>query len=226
MASSRAKTLLIEIAILVAAVGFFPGALGYAWAVGWLPVYSAVCHFDRIFGPAINPDGYRIYLLDRGCDVDAAIRNILAASQFAAGPDKVDANRIVDIYHHKQLAVPGDESLAVDLVRQKLREFASSTPDESSCTRDNRYCVASGASDDDFISSWAHAYLSYVQSQFRYTAIDGADYIASLLAMGLIAQVIIGLCYLAAVFFVTRRIVRYVIRRSSVPRQIVKDNHE
>lgn len=216
MALFRAQKLLIEIAIAVAAIAFFPGVIGYAWAIGWLPVYGAVCHFDRIFGPAVNPDGYRVYLLDRGCDVDAAIRSILAASQFAAGQDKVDADKIVDIYHHKQLAVSGNEFLAVDLVQQKLREFASSTPDETYCTRDNRYCIASGASDEDFISRWAHAYLFYVQSQIRYTAMDGADYIASLLRMGLIAQGIIAICYLTATLFIAWRVVRYVIRRSAI----------
>ena len=216
MASSRARRLLIEIAILVAAVGFFPGVAGYAWAVGWLPVYGAVCHFDKIFGPAINPDGYRIYLLGRGCDIDAAIRNILAASQFAAGRDRVDADKIVAIYHHKQLPAAGNESLASDFVQQKLGEFATSTPAVNVCAPDNRYCTGPQASDEDFFSKWAHAYLSYVQLQFGYTAIDGADYIASLLRMGVVAQVIIALCYLSATLLATERIVNYIIRRSAV----------
>ena len=226
MASPRARTLFIKIAILIAAVGFFPGVTGYAWAIGWLPIYGLVCHFDKVVGPAINPDGYRVYLLDRGCDVDAAIRNILAGSQFAAGQDKVDADRIIGIYHHRQLAEAGDESLARDLVQEKLSEFATSAPVGTGCAPDNRYCTPADASDEDFFSRWVHAYVSYVQSQFRYTVIDGADYITSLLAMGLVAQVIIGLCYLAAILLVTGGIVRYIIRRSAVPGQIARNNHE
>jgi hypothetical protein len=150
MGSSRTQKLIIEIAILMAAIGFFPGAVGYAWALGWLPVYGAVCHFDKIFRPAIDPDGYGIYLVGRGCNVEAAIRNILAASQFAAGQDKVDADRIIDIYHHKKLAVAGNETLAVDMVQQKLREFAASTPSADNCTPGKRFCIASAASDEDF----------------------------------------------------------------------------
>jgi len=225
MASSRTRKLLIEIAILIAAVGFFPGITGYAWSVGWLPVYGAVCHFDKIFGSAINPDGYRIYLLDRGCDVDAAIRNILAASQFAAGQDKVDANKIVDIYHGKRLAAPGNEFLAVDLVQRKLREFATSTPESDACTPANRYCTTPKTSDEDFLTTWVHAYLSYVQLQFRYTVMDGADYLASLLRMGLIAQVIMTFCYLAATLFVAGSIVHNV-RRLAVSRQISRNKHD
>lgn len=229
MASARARKLLIEIAILVAAVGFFPGVTGYAWAIGWLPVYGAVCHFDKILGPAINPDGYRIYLLDRGCDVDAAIRSVLAASQFAAGEDKVDADKIVDVYHGRRLAAPGNEFLAVDFVQKKLREFAASTPGGNRCTQDNRYCTAREAPDENFFSSWAHAYLSYVQSQFRYTVMDGADYIASLLRMGLIAQGIIAFCYLTAALLAAGGTVRYVIRRlqfpGASPRTITNQRH-
>ena len=226
MASSRAQKLLIELAILIAAIGFFPGTAGYAWALGWLPVYGAVCHFDKIFGPAIDPDGYRIYLIGRGCAIDAAIRSILAASQFAAGQDKVDADRIVDIYHHKKLAAAGDETLAVDLVQQKLKEFAASTPSANNCTPDNRFCAVSAGSDADFFSRWARAYLSYVQSQFRYTAMDGADYMASLLRMGLIAQGIIAVCYLIVVLLAAAQIVRYVVPRSAIPRRTAKNNCE
>ena len=138
MASPRARTLLTEIAILIATVVFFPGVTGYAWAIGWLPIYGVVCHFDKVVGPAINPDGYRVYLLDRGCDVDAAIRNILAGSQFSAGRDKVDADRIIGIYHHRQLAETGDESLARDLVQEKLREFATVDTVGTGCAPDGR----------------------------------------------------------------------------------------
>lgn len=213
MRSSRAQKLLVEIAILVAAIGIFPGVAGYAWALGWLPVYGAVCHLNKIYGPAIDPDGYRIYLIGRGCDVDATIRNILAASQFAAGQDKVDADKIIDVYHRKQLAVTGNEFLAVDLVRQKVREFAGTAAGEE-------------PSDQDFISRWVHSYLSYVQSQFRFTAIDGADYMTSLLRIGLIAQLIIALCYLGAVLFAAGYIVHRVIRRSPASWQIAKSNQK
>jgi len=226
MGSSRAQKRLIEIAILIAAIGFFPGAAGYAWAFGWLPAYGAVCHFDKIFGPAIEPDGYRIYLIGRGCAVNAAIRNILAASQFATGQDKVDADTIIDIYHHKKLAVAGNETLAVDLVQQELREFATSTPNANNCTPNNRFCITSAGSDEDFFSRWARAYLSYVQSQFRYTAMDGADYIASLLRMGLIAQVITIFCYLIATLFAVERLVRSFMRQFAASWRIAENKHE
>jgi len=222
MASFRIR-LLTEIAILVVAVGLFPGVVGYVWAIGWLPTYGVVCHFDKVFGPAINPDGFRIYLVGRGCDVDAAIRDILAKSKFAAGQDKVDADRMVDIYHRKQLAVAGNEFLAQDLVLQKLREFATSSPGANACTPNDRYCATPEALDGNFISRWTHLYIYYVQSQFHYTAMDGADYIASLLRMGLLAQAVIGLCYLIGSLLATGGIIRYIIHRSLVSRKIAKN---
>ena len=66
------------------------------------------------------------------------------------------------------------------------------------------------------MSGWFHAYLSYAQSQFTYTAIDGADYVASLLRMGRIAQGIIACCYLMATFLAIRCVVRCFIRRFPV----------
>ena len=213
MTSIGMSKLFTEIAILIAAVGFFPGIAGYAWAIGWLPVYGTVCHLDKIFGPTISPDGYRIYLLDRGCDVDAAIRNILTASQFAAGQDKVDANKIIEVYHAKRLAVPGNEFLAVELVQKRLREFTTSIPDTNDCTPANRHCSTRESSGEDFFSAWLHAYFSYVRLQFRYTVIDGSDYLTSLLRMGPIAQVIIAFCYLGAVLLAAGFIVRRITRQ-------------
>jgi hypothetical protein len=222
MASFRTRSF-PEIAILVVAVGLFPGIVGYVWAIGLLPIYGVVCHFDQVFGPAINPDGFRIYLVDRGCDVDAAIRDILAKSQFAAGQDKVDTNRMVDIYHHKQLAVAGNEFLAQGLVRQELREFVTSSPGATACTPDDKYCTTPEALDQNFISRWTDQYIYYVQSQFHYTLMDGADYIVSLLRMGLLAQAIIAVCYLIGLLLAAGGILRYIIHRPLVSRQIAKN---
>jgi hypothetical protein len=52
---------------------------------------------------------------------------------------------------------------------------------------------------------------------------DGADYIASLLRMGLLAQAVVALCYLIGSVLATRGIIRYIIHRSFVPRQIAKN---
>jgi hypothetical protein len=185
------------------------------WAIGWLPIYRVVCHFDKVFWSAIDPDGFRIYLVDRGCDMNGAIPDILAKF--------VDADRMVNIYHHKQLAVAGNEFLAKDLVVQKLREFATSSPCANACTPDDRYCATPEALDENFISRWTHLYIYYARSQFRYTAVDGADYIASLLRMGPLVQASIALCYLIGSLLATGSIIRYIIRHSLVSRQSAKN---
>ena len=210
MALSRLQKLSIPAVTLTALVSCFPGTAGYAWAIAWLPVYGTVCHFDKILGPNVSRDGYRIFLLDRGCDVDAAIRQIVAA----ASDLSVDPEKIVAIYHGASRAETPDEYLAIDRVESGLREYAGATPSTDNCT--GGYCTIPGPSGEDFVTKWASAYASYARSQFLYTAKDGADYIASLLRMGSVVRGLVLIAYLAiALFLVARALyfVRSVTRR-------------
>ena len=200
-AMPRARKLLIWLLGAVVLVGCLPGAAGYAWAIAWLPVYGAVCHPDKVFGSSIGRDGYRIFLLGRGCDVNATIRQIVTAS----GLD-VDPAKIIAIYNGAQRPETADEYLAIDKVRSGLTEFAGAAPRDNECTPDG-YCKIPASSDEGFVARFAGAYLSYARSQFRFTTEDGADYITSLLRMGRIAQGILLLCYLAIALVLGKRIV-------------------
>jgi hypothetical protein len=200
MVLSELQKLLMSVATVTALVGFFPGTAGYAWAVAWLPVYGTVCHFDRIFGPNVSRDGYRIFLLNRGCDVDTAIRQIVTA----ASDLSVDPGKIVAIYHGTSRAETADEYLAFDRVESGLREYASAAPSIDDCV--GGYCTIPSPSSEDFVSRWASAYASYARSQFLYTAKDGADYITSLLRMGRVVQGLIFIAYLAAALFLLTRL--------------------
>jgi hypothetical protein len=200
MASPRLKKLLISVATVVALVGCFPGTAGYAWAIAWLPVYGTVCHVNNVFGSNVSRDGYRIFLLNRGCNVDAAIRQIvMAASDLSVDPEK-----IVAIYHGTSRAETADEYLAIDRVESGLREYAGSAPSTDNCA--GGYCAIPGPSSEDFVTKWASAYVSYVRSQFLYTAKDGADYITSLLRMGPFVQSLVFTVYLTAVLFLLTRL--------------------
>ena len=210
MVLSGLQKLLISIATVTALVGFFPGAAGYAWAIAWLPVYGTACHFDKIFGPNVSRDGYRIFLLNRGCDVDAAIREIVTA----ASDLSVDPGKIVAIYHGTSRAETPDEYLAIDRVKSGLERNAGSTPSTDNCV--GGYCDIPGPPSEDFITKWASTYFSYVRSQFLYTAKDGADYITSLLRMGPVVQSLMFAVYLAAglflvtrLFYVARSVIRF-----------------
>jgi hypothetical protein len=199
------KSGLIALALLAAG----PTLSGYAWALGWLPVYGSACQYNRIFGRAITPDGYRVFLLGYGCDIDAAVRQIVAASEFSRSPkdtsEPPDPGRIIAIYHGVQRADSSEESLTTDIVQQRLREFAVSTP-ESNCSP-GEYCGIPDHSSDTIIAHWIGAYLSFGQSHFLDAVDDGADYISWMLRLGPIFQ---GLtCVLYAIVSLT--IVRLII---------------
>ena len=207
MALSRLQQRLIWIAVAVALVACVPAMAGYAWAIVWLPVYGTVCHVDKVFGSTIDPDGYRVYLLDRGCDIDAAIRQIVEATPNLS----VDPSRIVAIQHGTLRADSADEFLAADLLQTKLRRF----PDADSgngCTPDG-YCTIPDSSADDPIRNAPHAYSAYVRSQFLYALDDGADYVTSLLRMGVVVQVVMALCYAAAMLAVVKCVVNFMDAR-------------
>lgn len=194
MALSRLHQRLIGVAVVAALMACVPAIAGYAWAIAWLPVYGAVCHVDKVFGSAISPDGYRIYLLGRGCDLDAAIRQIVATR-----PDlSVDPARVVAIQQGTLRAESADEFLATDLVQAKLRDFASSDSDDNGCAPDG-YCTIAVSSNDDLITNIPRAYKAYVRSQFLYALNDGADYMTSLLRMGPIVQGVMFIVYALAV---------------------------
>ena len=200
MPLSRLQKLLVPVVTVTTLVACFPGTAGYAWAIAWLPVYGTVCHLNKIFGPDVSRDGYRIFLLNRGCDVDKAIQQIVTA----ASDLSVDPAKIVAIYHGTSRAETADEYLAMDRVESGLREYAGSAPITDNCT--GGYCAIPAPSNEDFVTKWAGEYMSYARSQFLYTAKDGADYIASLLRMGPLVQGLVYIAYLGAVLLLAIRV--------------------
>jgi hypothetical protein len=206
VALSKLKSVLIWVAAVVGLVASFPGTVGYAWAMAWLPIYGTICHVDKVFGSDVSPDGYRIFILNRGCDVDAAIRQIVATATDLS----VDPGRIIAIYHGTARANTADESLAMDLVHSRLREYAGTRRSADNCTP---HCAIPDDSGDDPIAKWVNAYRSYARTQFFYTATDGADYIASILRVGPIVQSAVFLAYLATAIYLGIRVMALVLSR-------------
>jgi len=182
MATTAVQKLLIWILAAVVMTAFGPTISGYAWAIGVLPVYGAACHFDKIFGSAISLEGYRIFLLKRGCDVDGAIRDIVTASGLP-----VDPTKIVAIYHETQRPESSDEYLEMESVRRSLRSFAASAADKNNCLPDEN-CTVPYISPESSIENTASAYLVDARSRFLDAMNDGADYMSWLLRKGPIVQ--------------------------------------
>ena len=205
-ALSGLQRLLIWSVAALMLLAFGPAASGYAWAIGWLPAYGAVCHLDKILGSNISPEGYRIFLLDHGCDVDVAIRDIVTTSG-----SRVDPTRVVAIYHGAQHAESPDELLATDMVQRGFSNFARLEPSDGDC-RPGQYCALPDPS-HGLIETWVSEYMSSARSQFVSAVDDGADYVAWLTRMGGLVQAAILLLYAMATLLLAKWVVIVVTGR-------------
>lgn len=210
MSSSGAKKILVGMLVFVGILGAGPTAAGYAWAIAWLPIYGTVCNFDKVFGSTITPDGYRIFLLNRGCDLDAAIREIAADLD----PGK-DPNRLVAIYHGTQRPSSTDELIEMDAVESGLRQFVMPKEVTDCAVGQDQYCAPAHYWNDDIVSSLfsiiGHKYDSYSEPKFFDAINDGADRIAAALRMGPIVQGILLLCYSVAGLVVGKLVVDFIM---------------
>jgi len=199
------QKLLMSLLVVVALFAGGPLASGYALVVASLPIYGAACHLDRIFGRQITPDGYRVFLLGLGCDVDAAIRRIVVASE--AG---VDPARIIAIYHGAERPESPNELLLIDVVRNSLKDFARSEHRGEDCPP-GQYCRIPDLS-RGITENLIETYLSSARSQFLAAVDDGADYISWLLRLGAVVQGIVSLVYVMLIFTVGKIATHLIIR--------------
>jgi hypothetical protein len=202
------ERLMIWLLAALVALAIGPTVVGYGWAIGALPVYGAVCHPGKVFGSNISPDGYRIFLLRRGCDVDAAIREIAAQSAAEMGLS-VDPAKIVAIYHGNARAEQGDEALTMDIVQASLRDFVFSVPGKTDCAPGGN-CTNTGQS-ADLIQGLPDAYRTFARAHFLDALDDGADYISWLLRAGPVVQGLLVLLYAAAIILLGKVAARLII---------------
>jgi hypothetical protein len=207
------ERLLIGIICAVALLAAGPTLAGYARGLAALPVYGAVCGFGKIFGSAAaTPDEYRSFVLDRGCDIDAAIRGIVTAVGPSLGPSLgpglepgVDPQRIVAIYHGSRRAESGDELSAMSTLHSALRAFPTSAADDACAAGAD--CAASYFPAGYDLVGLFNAYVAFVRAHFLDAVDDGADYIAATLRMGPIGQAIVLIVYAAAALIITKKLV-------------------
>jgi len=203
---------LVAMALLAAG----PTVSGYVWALGWLPAYGAMCQYDKVFGSAITPDGYRVFLLGYGCDVGAAIGQIVAAYNASRNPkdasEPPDPARIIAIYQGLQRADTPEESLTTDLVQRRLRDFADSQPSTSEC-QPGAYCGLPDRTGENTIQQWIAGYSSYARSHFLDAVDDGADGISWMLRLGRGYQALVCVLYVVTALAIARLCLTRSIRR-------------
>jgi hypothetical protein len=107
------------LATVAALLTVAPFVLGFAYSLLGVPAYGLVCgDWQGILKGTISADGYRVFLMNRGCDLDEEIRRILQRD-FSTRSD----SEMVQIVKGERKWESADEILTADGVRAVLRTF-------------------------------------------------------------------------------------------------------
>lgn len=165
--------------VLMLVVVALPAAVGYGYAVIMFPAYDQSSSCQGRKADPIREDDYRVYLLNRGCNVQEAMEGLGKENQMAPA-------RLMAFYRGKALPV-GAETGAWEDVQAQLSEFKA-----FSIARDG----LSEFWDDPISRLFALAGQKYfeVAAPIFFGAIgDGASHIAGIVQLGPLAQ---GLLYI------------------------------
>lgn len=187
----RLKTSAVWILLALVALVIAPTAAGYAWAIAWLPGYAVVCHIDKVFGPSITADGYRIFLLNRDCDLDTAIEKI-------AVENGMDPGKLVAMYHgtYPKSKFSAEDVLELNVLQFSLRKFALPVTQREPCPPGQLCGPWARDIVTDILDNIVGRYGPYAQNSFFGAVNDGADAIANILRQGPIFQALVIAFYL------------------------------
>jgi hypothetical protein len=175
------------LAVGVALIGLpFAGGAGYAALL--YPAFDVSCPIEK--NDKRGHDDYRVYLLNRGCNVSEALAGIAADLDYAKGADRLKA--LVDGTEQPQNS--GEES-ARDEARKQLHSFK---PFSTGCPP-GELCPSDFWGDDvisNFFQLLGDKYGAYAVPQFLSGLDLGADQLSSIAAMGPLAQGLLYLFYL------------------------------
>jgi hypothetical protein len=172
-----------------------PVTLGFAYAFLWLPVYAGVCS-EAAFAP-MPADKYRIFLLNRGCDLDEAITEIARSME-------ADPATLHDLYGGKE-PTTSEEVMWADALQAGLRSFVPLRTRAGACPPEDAYCPQRYGWSNDVLSNLirkaAAPYGNYAKRQFVQGVNDGADFVSGVLAMGTVMRgmLLLGYGLIAAV---------------------------
>lgn len=186
-----------EVALgIVLVLACLPFVIGFGYAMVSLPIYGGVCEFKNVFSDKITPDGYRAFLLNRGCNLDEEIKRVVGD----ATDGRRAGDKFVEVYHGVPHALSGDEESLMHAVRAELRLFRPLKMSTDCGT--GIYCPQSTFFGDDVISNlfasvW-NKYALYAVPSFVFAVNMGADFLVGILRMGSVAQGFLFLLYAGA----------------------------
>jgi hypothetical protein len=182
--------------VIIFLVWALPAIAGYGYAVLMLPAYDQTASCEKEKADPIRADDYRVYLLNHGCTVEAALQGI--------GKDlSVNPARLMAFYKGETRPASADEVSAWDAALAMLRTFK----------------LSPAGSGDGLSSFWGDDAISrqFERLGERYTltatpiflsALDlGASHIAGIMQQGKAAEgglyiaYLIGLAILATALY-------------------------
>lgn len=177
------------LALAILAVGVVLIALPFAGGTGYAgllyPAFDVGCPLKP--DESREHDDFRVYLLNRGCNVGQALAGIATDLNYTKGVDRLRA--LVD---GKLKPESGDEDLARNAAVEQMHSFKSFSPP---CPP-GEFCPSDFWGKDPISRSFAflgNTYGTYATPQFLSGLDFGADQLSSIEAMGPLAR---GLLYL------------------------------
>ncbi|MCC7250523.1 hypothetical protein [Hyphomicrobium sp.] len=195
---------LLSVVAVIGLVGgglfVLPYALGFGYAWSALPVYWTVCK-DGSFKSDISADEYRIFLLNRGCDPEAAARQI--AEEVLKDPQAAD--RAVRVYRGETPAVTAEDrfvdsmadgSLIQGIIHFRLHRFRPFDTYDPNCPPESN-CPKPSFFSDDLIGNLMSNYVDYLDGPMHDSIAEGSRQVAQIWRQGPLTRGILLVVYAA-----------------------------
>jgi hypothetical protein len=112
---------------------FLPPAGGYGYAIMALPLYGQICKnatISGVFDGEMSAEDYRVWLLNRGCTVDTALRDVIAdlnldspLKSVSPGKTTLDPVKYTEYYNGRSRPANADEARWLDILRTEMKSF-------------------------------------------------------------------------------------------------------
>jgi len=194
-----------------------PFILGYGVAFGGYIPYGVVCkEKDDLFSGTVKASNYIVFLMNRGCDFNDAISDILRNDLDI--PKYIDLDRIIKLLNGKLplSSATNLEILFADMARSKIRTFKW-PKNKPTCPQDDSLCGIQYPWVHDLVEDLfiliGSLYSGYFLSTFSTCVFNGASLLVAFSNLGTVFRMTLFLIYAAALLYVIPFAVKYVLRK-------------
>jgi hypothetical protein len=121
------------VGLIASGLLFLPPAGGYGYAIMALPLYGQICKnatISGVFDGKMSAEDYRVWLLNRGCAADTALRDVIADLNLDAPSERVspekphlDPVKYAEYYNGRSRPTNADEARWLDVLREEMKSF-------------------------------------------------------------------------------------------------------